>query len=569
MNELATRSAGAISLAFDSYQEQFREITCRARTRFQTRDWRGMHRDAVERLEVREQIIRGVVAEMRAALGERLRDKALWAQMKAAYVEIINCRPNPQLAETFFSSVTRRIFATEGVDRSIEFVDSEFDCEGPPPEQPVWTSFAGAPVQALVRAILADCAFDVPFQDVDLDTRLVANEIETARKAHWGNQPIDEIQVLRSVLYRGKGAYRIGRALGGGRIMPLVLALLNDERGIYVDAALLTEDEASIVFSFTRSYFHADLDRPREAILFLRSIMPHKRIAELYISLGNHKHGKTELYRDFIHHLDRSTDQFEIAPGERGMVMIVFTLPSYDMVFKVIRDRFDYPKATTRQEVMGKYALVFKHDRAGRLVDAQEFEHMRFPRARFSEALLRELQASAASSISIHGDAVVIKHLYTERRVTPLNLYLQREQEALAGAAVQDYGQAIKDLAATNIFPGDLLLKNFGVTRHGRVIFYDYDELGQLTDYSFRDLPPARDLEEELSAEPWFYVGPNDIFPEELIGFLGLSDPLRKAFVESHGDVLAAAYWRQMQARHRAGEIMDIFPYPQNRRLVR
>ncbi len=268
-----------------------------------------------------------------------------------------------------------------------------------------------------------------------------------------------------------------------------------------------------------------------------------------------------------MHHLDHSSDKFEIAPGDRGMVMLVFTIPSYDIVFKVIRDRFAYPKTTTRREVVGRYQLVFRHDRAGRLVDAQEFEHLAFPSDRFSRGLLKDLMDTAADSTIIEDGRVVIRHLYAERRVTPLNLYLSNADETSARDAVLDYGHAIKDLAATNIFPGDLLLKNFGVTRHGRVIFYDYDELGFLTECNFRRIPQARDVDEEMASEPWFYVGPNDIFPEEFITFMGFQGGVRDAFLEAHGDLLGPEFWTTMQALHRAGEIVDIFPYRPSRRL--
>ena len=334
-----------------------------------------------------------------------------------------------------------------------------------------------------------------------------------------------------------------------------------------VDAALTTEDEVSIVFSFTHSYFHVDADRPHDVIQFLKSIMPLKRVAELYIALGYNKHGKTELYRDLLRHLERSTDKFKIAPGDRGMVMVVFTLPSYDVVFKVIRDKIPFPKTTTRADVLKKYQLVFDHDRAGRLADAQEFEHLAFDRNRFSDALLAELMDTASDSVAVRDSQVLIRHLYTQRRMTPLNLYLRDATEATALDAAREYGQAIKDLAATNIFPGDLLLKNFGVTRHGRVAFYDYDELCLLTDCNFRDMPRARDLEEELAAEPWFYVGDEDLFPEEFLTFMGLQGTVREVFLEAHRDLLSPDFWRRMQERHAAGEVLDIFPYRQGRRL--
>jgi isocitrate dehydrogenase kinase/phosphatase len=295
--------------------------------------------------------------------------------------------------------------------------------------------------------------------------------------------------------------------------------------------------------------------------------MPRKPIAELYIAIGYNKHGKTELYRDLMQHIDQSTDTFEIAPGDRGMVMCVFTLPSFDVVFKVIRDTFAHPKTTTRREVMDKYQLVFKHDRAGRLADVQEFEHLAFARDRFSDELLAELASEAAGTVRVGERIVDIRHLYSERRMIPMNLYLREADDSAAGDAIIDYGQAVKDLAASNIFPGDMLLKNFGVTRHRRVIFYDYDELCLVTDCDFREMPLARDFDEEFGSDPWFYVGPHDVFPEEFLVFMGLGGEQREAFLEAHGDLLTAQYWRTMQARHRAGEVMDIIPYAPCRRL--
>jgi len=415
---------------------------------------------------------------------------------------------------------------------------------------------------------MADYQFRVPYQDLARDARLAAKAIDAHLRAHFGTERFDAAEIVRPVFYRNKGAFLVGRLRRGAHYTPLVLALLNPESGVVVDAVLMTEDEVSIVFSFTRSYFHVEVEQPDELIKFLKSLMPLKRVAELYISLSHHKHGKTELYRELMRHLDGFDGRFELARGDRGMVMVVFTLPSLDLVFKVIRDQFLFPKTTTRREVMDRYQLVFTHDRAGRLVDAQEFEHLQFDRAHFSDELLEELQQGAPGSVVVDGGSVVVKHLYVERRLTPLNLYLREVDPQAAREALLDYGQSLKDLAATNIFPGDLLLKNFGVTRHGRVVFYDYDELCPLTDCNFRELPPASD-DEAWDAEPRFYVGPNDIFPEEFLPFLGLQGELKEAFLHAHGDLLGAKFWRQMQARLRAGEVIDLFAYRQSRRLRR
>ena len=328
---------------------------------------------------------------------------------------------------------------------------------------------------------------------------------------------------------------------------------------------MLSEGDVSIVFSFTRSYFHVDLERVGEAVLFLKSILPVKPVSELFTVLGRARQGKAERYRELMQHLEHTKDQFVHAAGERGLVMVCFTLPSFDVVFKVIRDKFPYPKNVLREEVMAKYQLVFKHDRAGRLVDAQEFKRMRFPRELFAPELLQELLSETASTVREDGDTLVFDHMYVERRMTPLNIYLRTAAEPAAERAVLDYGQCIRDLAYTNIFAGDLLLKNFGVTRHGRVIFYDYDELCAVTDCHFRDLPQATNLEDEMRGEAWFYVGDNDIFPETFIRFLAFTDAQRAALLKLHGEILTARFWRHVQERIKEGEIMEVLPYHPHR----
>ena len=551
--------------AFDTYRSTFDAITRRARARYEDRDWHGIQEDSVERLGLYRLVIDQTVARIREGLAESVQDRAVWARLKEGYQGLAEARADRDLAETFFNSVTRRIFSTVGVDPAIEFVDPGAEAL-PTAPAPVFRTFRRrGTTRALMLDILRAFAFQVPYASLDADAEAAAETVERALEAG----PPEVAEMAAVVFYRNKGAYLVGRVRDGRAERAMILCLLHEERGIALDAVLLGEDAASMVFGFTRSYFHVDADRPGALVQFLKPLMPLKKVAELYISLGFNKHGKTELYRDLRRHLEASSDRFETAPGERGMVMTVFTLPSYDMVFKIIRDGFAEPKATTRQAVMQKYELVFRHDRAGRLIDAQEFEHLQFDRQRFSEALLSELLTTASRTVSLRGDHVVIQHLYAERRLTPLDLHLARASEEEARQAVLDYGQAIRDLAATNIFPGDILLKNFGVTRHGRVVFYDYDELALLTDCRFRDLPPPRWPEQELDAEPWYYVGPNDLFPEEFIRFLGLRGRLRECFLDSHAELLTAGFWRHMQERLRAGEIVDIFPYPQSARLRR
>ena len=478
-----------------------------------------------------------------------------------------------ELAETFFNSATRRILTTVGIDGALEFVWFGATTIPTGATSVVRRYVQVGSLEGMVKAILLDYRFAVPYHDLAGDASRVARKMEGYLTCLWDAPDFESVEMLKSVFYRNKGAYLVGRVRKRNRILPIILPLLNlgDDpgAGIVVDTVLLSEDDASVVFSFTRSYFHVEADVPGDVVGFLKSIMPLKPVAELYIAIGYNKHGKTERYRALYRHLANSNDKFEIARGAKGMVMTVFTLPSYDMVFKIIKDRFAYPKTSTRAQVMDRYKLVFKHDRVGRMVDAQEFEYLTFNRDRFSQELLDELLAVAANTVTVNDDAVIIKHMYTERRLYPLDLYIKEMGFEKAKAAVIDYGRAVADLAAANIFPGDLFIKNFGVTRHGRVVFYDYDELCLLTDCNFRQMPAARDYDDEVADQPWYSVAENDIFPEEFRRFLWFPGPLRQVFEEHHSWMFTPDYWCALQQRTGAGELIDFYPYDQKHRFHR
>jgi isocitrate dehydrogenase kinase/phosphatase len=560
----ALEGAAAVREAYGQLRDSFDAVTRRARERFEARDWHGILADSVERLGLYRHATDRALASLDAALGDRGRDHALWRVLKQAYMDLVATRGDRILSETFFNSVTRRVFTTVGVDPEIEFVDLDFE-PALPEEVAVHETLVHADARTLVAALLRRFSFRA-WEDFERDVAAVAAEIERALVPRSEASPL-AVDFVPALFYRNQGAYLVARLRAGGRHRPLLLALLHPPEGVLVDAALVTENDAALVFSYTRSYFLVEVDHPAALVSFLRTLMPSKRSHELWTSLGFNKHGKTQLYRELLRHLAESDDAFVPARGQRGMVMAVFTLPSFDVVFKVIRDRIERPKETSREAVKQKYQLVFNRDRAGRLVDAQEFEHLEFDRARFAPEVLEELLDTAPSVVSLRDGRVAIRHLYTERRLTPLDVYLREAEPAAACRAVLDYGRALRDLAATNIFPGDLLLKNFGVTRQGRVVFYDYDELALLTDCSFRELPGSRHDEDEMAGEPWFYVGENDIFPEEFLPFIGLQDRLRDVFLEAHGELLAPRFWLDMQQRLRGSQLQEIFPYPLSRRL--
>jgi isocitrate dehydrogenase kinase/phosphatase len=559
-------AARRIAGAFAEYNAEFRAITRRAPVRFDTRDWKGGQRDAVARIELYDSFVARTVAELRALLGTQAENRELWMSIRADFAARIEGVPDAEFIKTFFSSISRRLFGTVGVAPDIEFVATDLDPLAHVATTVVTNTYINHGSLALLfEDVLGDLRFRSPWKDLDNSIRHVTSEVLAHLAGRREQRAVQRVEVIRPVFYQISRAYIVGRLIGRNFLVPLVIALKNSDGGMLVDAVMLAEGDVSIVFSFSRSYFHADLEHVAEAVVFLKSLMPRKPVSELFTVLGRARQGKTERYREIMRHLAGTPDRFVHAPGERGLVMVCFTLPSFDVVFKVIRDRFPYPKSVLREDVLAKYRLVFRHDRAGRLVDAQEFRRLRFPKALFAPELLEELLTETSLTVHEAGEHLVFDHMYIERRMTPLNLYLRSASPAAARQVALDYGQCIRDLAHTNIFPGDLLLKNFGVTRHGRVIFYDYDELCLVTDCHFRDLPQPANIEDEMRGEPWFYVGESDVFPETFVNFIAFDAPQRAALVRTHGEIFTARFWQQVQRRLTEGEVLEVLPYHPHR----
>ncbi|MFM8517387.1 MAG: bifunctional isocitrate dehydrogenase kinase/phosphatase [Nevskiaceae bacterium] len=559
---LLESSAQRIAATFAAYNGEFRAITRRAKTRFEARDWQGSQQDAVERIDLYDKSVNRLVETMRSHLGDRAQDRALWHGIRNRFHSRTAGLPDAAFARTFFSSVSRRMLGTVGVAPELEFTGDDLDPldgAGANPEI-IEYGFRGD-LPLLLEDLLGDLDLRCPWINFDRSVEHAVQDIEASLSHRTKQSRLLAVRVFKPIFFQSTRAYVVGHLATETAMLPLVIALQHTERGLFIDAVMLDEDDISVVFGFTRSYFHVDLERVIEAVVFLRQLLPRKPLSELFTVLGRAKQGKTERFREVTRHLEQSNDQFVHAAGERGLVMVCFTLPSLDVVFKLIRDRFPPVKNVLRQDVLDKYRFVFKHDRAGRLVDAQEFKRIRLPKARFSPELLEELATETAETVHSEGEDLVFDHMYIERRMVPLNLFLRDAPEEAANRAVLDYGQSIRDLAHSNIFAGDLLLKNFGVTRHGRVIFYDYDELCQVTDCRFREVPVASSDEDEMRSEAWFYVADNDVFPETFLNFLAFSDAQRQLFVHSHGDLLAADFWRGIQRRVREGDILEILPY--------
>lgn len=570
MSEPAEAIAQLIRDAFEDYHARFAAITRRARLRFEARDWAGAREDAVERIALYDQCVTECMLRLRTVLLDRAHDRWLWQQVRQRFEAMLAGLIDQELYKTFYNTLTRRFFGTRGVDAAIEFVALDIvptDAITHPVARHSYAVSPERPIDAFVR-LLGDYRFDVPYAHVTRCAAAIAVRLQDDL-AHWGHAPVRGIELLETVFYRERRAYLVGRVFGELRYSPCVIALINDERGLRAEAVLTRRADVAQLFGISRSYFHADLATVGDAVVFLRTLLPHKPIDELYTVLGRAKQGKTERFRTFFRHFDQHPDERLVrAEGTPGMVMAVFTLPSYPLVFKVIRDRFAYPKTMSRQDVEARYAMVFNLDRVGRLLDAQPYRALRFPRARFSAELLAELLSTCAHSVRQEGDDLVLSLCYVQRRLRPLNLYLREQTPEAARAAALDYAQAIADMARNDIFPGDMLLKNFGMSRHGKAVFYDYDELCRVVDCNFRDWPRAQSYEEQIADEPWFHVGPRDVFPERFPLFMGLPRPLLEAVRTAHGQLFDPQWWRTLQARLALGDVPDTPPYPPALRLA-
>jgi isocitrate dehydrogenase kinase/phosphatase len=574
--------ASALQEGFDRHYRLFREASAAAKQRFERADWHGQQRAQAERIAYYDQRVNEAVQRLRGEFGVERLSMDSWQQVKLHYIGLLTNHHQPELAETFFNSVTAKLLHRSYFNNDFIFVrpavSTEFIENDAPASLPTFRAYY--PTRETLRGtwerIVSDFRLEVRFTDLEGDCGQIV-EAMLAELGGFRPRANFQIQVLSSLFFRNKGAYVVGRIVNGFAETPFALPILHDEHSpeprLLIDAALFGEDELLIVFSYARAYFMVEMEVPSATVQFLHALMPKKPRHEIYNALGLQKHGKNLFYRDFLAHLRTSGDKFRIAPGIKGMVMLVFDLPSFPYVFKVIKDFYPPQKDTTREQIQGKYLLVKQHDRVGRMADTLEYSNVAFPRHRFEDELVAELKRFCPSLLEEEeaesGGRLVIRHLYIERRMIPLNIYLQEATPEQAAHAVVEYGNAIKDLVAANIFPGDMLWKNFGVTRHGKVVFYDYDEIEYLTDCNFRRVPPARHEEDELAGEPWYAVNKGDVFPETFGPFLLGNPQVREVFMAHHAELLDAAYWQGHKQRILEGHVHDVFPYEPHKRFAR
>ena len=560
--------AQTILQGFDAQYGRFLEVTAGAQQRFEQADWPAVQAAMKQRIHLYDHHVGLVVAQLKCITGPHFYDAAFLIRVKNCYSELLPDYPRAEIAESFFNSVYCRIFKHRDLTADKLYIFSEQpshpqrNCPRPLARQ--------YPVQGdlmtTLEKVLGDLPMRLPWENAPRDVDYIATALQQRFSAAQLSDAV--IEMATEIFYRNKAAWIIGKIRIGQQVFPLLLPVhLGQKSALFVDACLTDSNDASIVFGFARSYFMVYAPQPGALVEWLREILPAKTTAELYSAIGCQKHAKTECYREHLRFMAQTDESFIVAPGVKGMVMLVFTLPGSDRVFKVIKDRFAPQKDVTEAQVMACYQLVKEHDRVGRMADTQEFEHFILPKKNISPELMAELQREVSAKMEDLGSSIVLRHLYIERRMTPLNLYLEQASDQQLYDVIEEYGNAIKQLAAANIFPGDMLFKNFGVTRHGRVVFYDYDEICYMTEVNFRNIPSPRFPEDELASEPWYSIAENDVFPEEFRYFLCTDSRIRSVLENLHGDIFIPDYWQGLQQRILKGYVEDVYAYKQSQRF--
>ncbi|MGK3696458.1 bifunctional isocitrate dehydrogenase kinase/phosphatase [Escherichia coli] len=560
--------AQTILQGFDAQYGRFLEVTSGAQQRFEQADWHAVQQAMKNRIHLYDHHVGLVVEQLRCITNGQSTDAEFLLRVKEHYTRLLPDYPRFEIAESFFNSVYCRLFDHRSLTPERLFIfNSQPERRFRTIPRPLAKDFhPDHGWESLLMRVISDLPLRLRWQNKSLDIHYIIRHLtetlgpENLSKSH--------LQVANELFYRNKAAWLVGKLITPSGTLPFLLPIHQTDDGeLFIDTCLTTTAEASIVFGFARSYFMVYAPLPAALVEWLREILPGKTTAELYMAIGCQKHAKTESYREYLVYLQGCNEQFIEAPGIRGMVMLVFTLPGFDRVFKVIKDRFAPQKEMSAAHVRACYQLVKEHDRVGRMADTQEFENFVLEKRHISPALMELLLQEAAEKITDLGEQIVIRHLYIERRMVPLNIWLEQVEGQQLRDAIEEYGNAIRQLAAANIFPGDMLFKNFGVTRHGRVVFYDYDEICYMTEVNFRDIPPPRYPEDELASEPWYSVSPGDVFPEEFRHWLCADPRIGPLFEEMHADLFRADYWRALQNRIREGHVEDVYAYRRRQRF--
>jgi isocitrate dehydrogenase kinase/phosphatase len=574
----ARRAAELIADSHRGYFSAFNSLTAEAQEIFEKRDWTQSTLNAERRVRLYRAAVDAAWQKMQRLLPERLLDRRFWMAARLAFLERIFNDYEADLALTFFYSMMRLAFDQE--DTPVEYDDdglAQHSHIWNP--QPVWELYEATPKQmsrSVIR-LLRNCGFRAHFENPQRDAGLVtARLLDDWGRLISGGTP-RHLRMLRAVFYRDREAYLVGELTSRGRKLPVVLALRNEEAGIRVDAVLTgKEDMRNILFISTRSTFHVHTDNYREVLSFLDTLSPERGHPAMCAVLGFTHPARVALNQRLQLHLRETGERFTATPGRVGMAMVVFAPPSFPYVFKVIRDYSSKTGWTGRTRIIDLYRWVHETNRGRLMLDAWLYRNLDFSRGHFDEGVVQELLRSAPHSVRIEGDRIIFKHVYAQRRVRPLNTFFDETRDRAQRENVIDaFGSFIKDLAGMGLFVGDCygLPFNTGLTHGLNVALFDFDDLGPLFRYRFRETPQLPTEQDEFlwnteTDGAWFPVGEFDVLVDEWERFLGVPPDLRDYFRRKHGDLFTIGYWVDVQRRLAAGELHYVLPYPPERCLA-
>ena len=554
-----------IQQVFDGFYRDFCAIPAKAKAAFEASAFQQSLQNSHDRLTLYGERMHALARTLAAEYPDAIAAPELWDRLEQHYTAAVAGRYEADLALAFLHSVRRAVFMDNWtpVDYAVDIkTQSSRDSE-------VMLSRAVDAVDAgLIQEMLAIPSFDIPFRDAAGDSERAADKVDRALRTRGLADRIAAVDVIRGGFFRNRGVYVVGRIrLHGGSVVPLILALLHDEVGIYIDAVLTDEPEAHNLFSTTRANFIVTNDHYHELAEFLHQIMPKRPLGLHYSSLGFNHFGKVAVMDELTAELADDDAVFDTAVGFPGTVAIGFQVPGSVYNLKVIRDHptenYKWGDFAGVESVLEKYRRVHDINRTGSMLDNAIYYNVTLPKSHFASGLLSELVEDASNAVSLRGTTVFFQHLIVQRKMIPLPVFLEQAPREDCERAVISLGQCIKNNMAANIFNRDLDGRNYGVGSHIRVYLFDYDALETFTDVKIRSNQDRFDGEEDVPG--WFFEDGVVFLPEEIESGLRIADrDLRRLFRSVHGDLLEVEYWQHIQDELRHGNVPQIQVYPES-----
>lgn len=550
---------------FDDFYREFRNVPPLAKHAFERRDHATSIWLSRYRLSLYSKSVHKIGLFLKSVLPEVSAEETIWDRIEEKYLDSISNRYEADLTFAYLHSIRRIIYRGEWRPVEYSFGEIEDSSEAYPDELIRKYSVADNRSAHIFEDILLLPGLSTKFIDITRDAELIRDRINDTFP-QYSSPNIHTIEMIETGFYRNRGAYIVGRiTTTNGNRYPLIIALLNNEQGIFVDALLLSERDAHNLFSSTLANFHVDTDYYHELSSFLYSIMPNRAHSLHYSTIGYNHVGKVAVIKELKEELETNNGVFDTAIGFRGTVAIGFSGPSSAYNLKVIRnhptDGYKWGNFEGIESVMEKYSQVHEINRTGSMLDNIIYFNIALEKNLFSPSLLEELLVDASETVSLQDNAIVFKYLIVQPRLTPLPVFLETASEEDAKTVVINLGDCIKNNAAANIFNKDLDSRNYGVSHFLKVYLYDYDALEPFVDVKIRTNLDQFSGEEDIP--DWFFENGVVFLPEEMESGLRIKDrELCILFRQTHGDLTTTAYWEDLQQDLLKRQVPTIKVYP-------